>query len=42
MIASIRARLRAWWHRNVIADEEESERLSLLDIELRIREGRLP
>lgn len=33
MTAVLRA-LRAWWHRNVIADTETSERLSRVDYQL--------
>lgn len=29
--------VRAWWHRNVVADDETSARLSALDDELRRR-----
>jgi hypothetical protein len=38
MIRYLLALIARWWS----ADEETSERLSAIDIELRIREGRMP
>jgi hypothetical protein len=41
-MSALAAALRAWWEHNILVDAETSARLDLVDMELDVRDGKLP